>query len=207
MVQDTEPPATTQSASGPGEDTSSTVYPVNPAGTSKAATTPVAAKTNLNTASAADLGKLPKIGASDAKAIVEARAKSKFKNWDDFVARHSRLFLHMARLVMPDRDGTMDAYAYLLEELRRDDFRALRAYTPDNRSRLTTWLAVIARRTSVDFYRRRYGRLRGEGRARHVQAARAALDTLYELWQQSGYGYKTRELELRLSRKISESIV
>jgi len=98
--------------------------------------------------------------------------------WDDFVARHSRLFLHMARLVMPDRDGTMDAYAYLLEELRRDDFRALRAYTPDNRSRLTTWLAVIARRTSVDFYRRRFGRLRGEGRARHIQAARAARRSL-----------------------------
>ena len=98
--------------------------------------------------------------------------------WDDFVVRHSRLFLHMARLVMPDRDGTMDAYAYLLEELRRDDFRALRAYTPDNRSRLTTWLAVIARRTSVDFYRRRYGRIRGEGRARHVQAARAARRNL-----------------------------
>jgi len=101
--------------------------------------------------------------------------------WDDFVARHSRLFLHMARLVMPDRDGTMDAYAYLLEELRRDDFRALRAYTPDNRSRLTTWLAVIARRTSVDFFRRRYGRLRGEGRARHIQAARAARRSLASL--------------------------
>ena len=98
--------------------------------------------------------------------------------WDDFVAQHSRLFLHMARLVMPDRDGTMDAYAYLLEELRRDDFRALRAYTPDNRSRFTTWLAVIARRTSVDFYRRRYGRVRGEGKARHVQTARAARRSL-----------------------------
>jgi RNA polymerase sigma factor (sigma-70 family) len=105
-------------------------------------------------------------------------ARAREAAWDDFVARHSRLFLHMARLVMPDRDGTMDAYAYLLEELRRDDFRALRAYTPDNRSRLTTWLAVIARRTSVDFYRRRYGRLRGEGRARHVQAARAARRSL-----------------------------
>ena len=47
----------------------------------------VVAKTNLNTASLADLDKLPKIGAARAKAIVEARAKEKFKNWDDFVAR------------------------------------------------------------------------------------------------------------------------
>jgi len=116
---------------------------------------------------------------TELRAILESGdSRAREAAWDDFVARHSRLFLHMARLVMPDRDGTMDAYAYLLEELRRDDFRALRAYTPDNRSRLTTWLAVIARRTSVDFYRRRYGRLRGEGRARHIQAARAARRSL-----------------------------
>jgi RNA polymerase sigma factor (sigma-70 family) len=116
---------------------------------------------------------------SELRAILEpSDVRAREAAWDDFVARHSRLFLHMARLVMPDRDGTMDAYAYLLEELRRDDFRALRGYTPDNRSRLTTWLAVIARRTSVDFYRRRYGRLRGDGQARHVQAARAARRNL-----------------------------
>jgi len=116
---------------------------------------------------------------TELRAILEpGDSRAREVAWDEFVARHSRLFLHMARLVMPDRDGTMDAYAYLLEELRRDDFRALRGYTPDNRSRLTTWLAVIARRTSVDFYRRRYGRIRGEGRARHVQLARSARRNL-----------------------------
>jgi competence protein ComEA len=35
----------------------------------------------------AELDKLPQIGPSRSKAIVEARAKAKFKNWDDFVAR------------------------------------------------------------------------------------------------------------------------
>jgi|SRR5712672_3101740 DNA uptake protein ComE-like DNA-binding protein len=55
--------------------------------TTGAATAPVAAKTNLNTASAADLDKLPHIGPARSKAIIEARAKEKFKNWDDFVAR------------------------------------------------------------------------------------------------------------------------
>jgi RNA polymerase sigma factor (sigma-70 family) len=119
---------------------------------------------------------------SELRAILDpGEPRSREAAWDDFVARHSRLFLYMARLVMPDRDGAMDAYAYLLEELRRDDFRLLRAYTPDNRSRLTTWLAVIARRTSVDFYRRRYGRPRGKGRDRHVQAARAARRSLVSL--------------------------
>jgi DNA uptake protein ComE-like DNA-binding protein len=55
--------------------------------TTGAATAPVAAKTNLNTATAAELDKLPKIGSARSKLIIEARAKDKFKNWDDFVAR------------------------------------------------------------------------------------------------------------------------
>ena len=45
-------------------------------------------KINLNTASAADLDKLPQIGEARAKAIVEARAKGRFKDWNDFVARN-----------------------------------------------------------------------------------------------------------------------
>ncbi len=50
-------------------------------------TAPVAAKVNLNTAPATELNKLPKGNVVNSKAIVEARAKAKFKNWDDFVAR------------------------------------------------------------------------------------------------------------------------
>jgi competence protein ComEA len=48
---------------------------------------PVANKINLNTATATELDTLPQIGPARAKAIVDARAKGKFKNWDDFVAR------------------------------------------------------------------------------------------------------------------------
>ena len=55
--------------------------------TTGTATNPVVAKTNLNTATAAQLDTLPKITPAQSKAIVEARAKAKFKNWDDFVAR------------------------------------------------------------------------------------------------------------------------
>lgn len=51
------------------------------------ATTPIAKKVNLNTATASELDALPQIGPARAKAIIEARAKAKFKNWDDFVTR------------------------------------------------------------------------------------------------------------------------
>ena len=82
--------------------------------------------------------------------------------WDAFVSRHSGLLLHVARKVMPASEGAMDAYAHVLERLRRDDCQALKAYAPDGRSRFSTWLVVVARRMCVDFYRQKYGRLRGE---------------------------------------------
>jgi competence protein ComEA len=56
--------------------------PANPT-----APAPVVNKINLNTATATELDTLPQIGPARAKAIVEARTKGKFKDWDDFVAR------------------------------------------------------------------------------------------------------------------------
>jgi len=78
--------------------------------------------------------------------------------WQDFVAAYSQLLIHTARSLHRDYDAAMDAYAYLLEQLQRDDFRRLRAYTPDSRSRFTSWLLVVARRICVDRLRARYGR-------------------------------------------------
>jgi competence protein ComEA len=52
-----------------------------------AATAPIVKKINLNVATATEIDTLPQIGPARAKAIVDARGKSQFKNWDDFVAR------------------------------------------------------------------------------------------------------------------------
>ena len=52
-----------------------------------AAVTPAAQKTNLNTASAEQLDGLPDVGKARSKAILDERAKGKFKNWDDFTKR------------------------------------------------------------------------------------------------------------------------
>jgi len=73
----------------PAAPAATTSVPAKPATTTTGAATtaPVVAKTNLNTATVAELDKLPHIGAARSKAIVEARAKDKFKNWEDFVAR------------------------------------------------------------------------------------------------------------------------
>lgn len=90
--------------------------------------------------------------------------------WDDFVTVHSRLLLHVVRALTSDRDAAMDAYARVLERLREDDFRRLRAYVPDGRSRFTTWLVAVVRRLCLDWHRERFGRARAEGSAQAREA-------------------------------------
>jgi RNA polymerase sigma factor (sigma-70 family) len=78
--------------------------------------------------------------------------------WTAFLEVHSRHVMLVARAVYREYDGAMDGYAYLLEELQRDDYRRLRAYTPQSGSKFTTWLTVVARRLFLDQLRQRYGR-------------------------------------------------
>ena len=44
-------------------------------------------RVNLNTAPVSELVKIPHLSVRGVTAITEARAKSKFKDWNDFVAR------------------------------------------------------------------------------------------------------------------------
>jgi RNA polymerase sigma factor (sigma-70 family) len=97
--------------------------------------------------------------------------------WRGFVAEHTRLLLHVARSVFKGHDEVMDAYAYILEQLRANDCRRLREFVADPRSRLSTWLVVVSRRLCLDFYRRRYGRDHG-GTSREQRALRRRLQDL-----------------------------
>ena len=63
------------------------VAPAKPVVVAPAPAAAVAQKTNLNTASAADLDKLPQIGEARTKAIIAARTTKKFKDWADFTSR------------------------------------------------------------------------------------------------------------------------
>jgi RNA polymerase sigma factor (sigma-70 family) len=81
--------------------------------------------------------------------------------WRAFVAEHTRLLLHVARSLSATHDDAMDAYTFVLEQLRENECRRLREYAVDPRCKLTTWLVVVARRLCLDLYRQRYGRRRG----------------------------------------------
>jgi len=78
--------------------------------------------------------------------------------WPAFVDVYSTLILEVAKSTATNRDAAMDAYAFVLEQLREDDCRRLRFYSARNGARFSTWLLVVARRLCIDFHRRRYGR-------------------------------------------------
>ncbi len=76
-------------AAAPAPAAAPAAAPARPAAAAPAAA-PAAtqgARVNLNTATQADLDKLPQIGEARAKAILAERAKGRFTNWDNFVQR------------------------------------------------------------------------------------------------------------------------
>ena len=93
--------------------------------------------------------------------------------WSEFLAAYSPLLLHVARTSARDQDTALDAYAFILGELRRNEFQRLRSFTDDGRSKLSTWLVVVARRLCADHDRREHGR----GRA--VQSTTAHQEQLF----------------------------
>ncbi|HEX2722933.1 MAG TPA: sigma factor, partial [Gemmatimonadaceae bacterium] len=99
---------------------------------------------------------------SSLQSLLTASAENVDDAWSVFVAEYSPLLLHVARSVSHGRDQAMDAYAHVLEQLRRDQCQRLRRYETDPRSRFTTWLVIVCRRLCVDFHRAHFGRARAE---------------------------------------------
>jgi len=92
--------------------------------------------------------------------LLEARDEGRREAaWARFVSDHTALLMTACRLLGGDHDAVMDRYLYVLDHLRRDDFRRLRQFVGDGRCKFTTWLVVIVRRLCLDQRRVRYGRV------------------------------------------------
>lgn len=91
--------------------------------------------------------------------------------WATFVRQHSDVVLRVARAMGGGHDATMDRYAFVLDALRRDGCRRIRAYAPEGRGSFDTWLAVVTRRLCFDHHRHRYGRAQSDGRAAEEERA------------------------------------
>lgn len=84
------------------------------------------------------------------------------KAWDGFVSSKTALLLRVARAVTHDHDAAMDAYTFVLGQLREDGFKRLSSYKVTDGCTFDTWLSVVSRRLCLDHYRRKYGRARGD---------------------------------------------
>jgi RNA polymerase sigma factor (sigma-70 family) len=78
--------------------------------------------------------------------------------WRAFLEQFNDLILYAISRTERDEDAVADAYAYVLEQIRRDDFRRLRAFEVDGPARFGTWLVVVVRRLVIDHRRRVAGR-------------------------------------------------
>jgi RNA polymerase sigma factor (sigma-70 family) len=99
--------------------------------------------------------------------------------WQRFIAQHSRLIMSVARAVGGDYDAAMDRYAFILDHLRRDDFRKLRSYTLDSRCKFTTWLVVVCRRLCIDQHRSKFGRVRATTDVIELRTRRSLTQSLF----------------------------
>lgn len=100
--------------------------------------------------------------------------------WARFLDAYSDLLLYAVRALAADQDGAMDRYAYVIEKIREQNCRRLRAFEVGGRSKFSTWLVVVARRLCVDFHRERYGRDR-TGDDDEARASRRTRRNLVDL--------------------------
>lgn len=101
--------------------------------------------------------------------------------WARLVAGYSRLLLHVAHAFGGGYDAAMERYAFVLERLRRDDYRRLRAFDPGGGAKFSTWLTVVARRLCIDYERERYGRAPARAGAERLADERRTRRRLAEL--------------------------
>lgn len=96
--------------------------------------------------------------------LLAATSAQRDEAWNAFLEMYSERILKAARSLPGNDDAVMDRYLFALEELRGDDFRRLRVYTPHPGAKFSTWLSIVVRRLCLDHHRKKYGRVPGPSR-------------------------------------------
>ena len=116
-----------------------------------------------------------------ARLLASSDDLSREKAWRVFLDTFSPLILHAARSASTGYDEGMDAYAAALDGLRADNYRKLKGYSADPRSKFSTWLVVVVRRVCIDAQRERFGRGSAKEKAEGISEDRAARRRLATL--------------------------
>lgn len=92
---------------------------------------------------------------SDAR-LVDAILAGDTTAWQKFILNYSNFIYHAFVAYTDDYDEKMAVYLHVLEKLRENRCQRLRSFA--FKSKLSTWLTVVARRLALDYLRSRYGR-------------------------------------------------
>jgi RNA polymerase sigma factor (sigma-70 family) len=132
---------------------------------------------------------MPAVAPFELSAILHAPTEMAREDaWTTFLHAYTDQILRVVRSLGGDHDIQMDRYTFVLDHLRDDGYRRLRAYARPGSGPFALWLVVVVRRLCLDHYRHRYGRAReadaGElsrkeraGRRRLVDLMAAEVDT------------------------------
>ena len=81
--------------------------------------------------------------------------------WDSFLERFNKLIMAVIRKLVSDHDETMEIYAHVLENLKKDNYKKLTSYFDQHRDySFESWIAVVVRNCCFDWFRREKGRRR-----------------------------------------------
>jgi RNA polymerase sigma factor (sigma-70 family) len=122
---------------------------------------------------------MPAVAPSELSAVLLARTETARDDaWAGFVRAYTDRILRIVRFMGGEHDTVMDRYAFVLDHLREDECRRLRAYAGPGSGPFELWLVVVVRRLCLDHHRVRYGRSRersGRDQSRDERAARRRL--------------------------------
>lgn len=91
-------------------------------------------------------------------ALLSAGQDTRDEAWESFLAAYSPVLMAAVERVAVSHDEAMDHYAFVLDRLREEDFRRVRAFASNGAATFDSWLGVVAKRLSIDHHRRRVGR-------------------------------------------------
>ncbi|HOX24649.1 MAG TPA: sigma factor-like helix-turn-helix DNA-binding protein [Candidatus Krumholzibacteria bacterium] len=127
--------------------------------------------------------------------LAEAVLRGDVAAWHEFIETRSGVILAVLRRYLFDHDEVRTVYVDVLARLRRGQLA-----TYEGRSKLTTWLTLVARGAAADHLRHRLGR-------RDEPPGLSALDErareVYRLYYVEGIPYEDVRLRLRESGRLA----
>ncbi len=121
------------------------------------------------------------------------------KAWKLFVDAHTDLIVAILANYLPDPDLKMDAYVFVMEGFRADNFRRFEKYRERARTGdapFIAWLKFVTRNLALDFLRHHKGR---RSLPKVVEEMNAAGQTLFRClyWSRMSYAEACEEMRAR----------